>query len=248
MQTDSMRLMKGTLRIGTSGIVLAGSKKTFPIEFQSGTRLSYYSALFNTLEINSTFYKLPLASTFEKWASEVDENFRFTCKLPRIITHVKALLYLPEDIDKFMKVSNGIGEKKGCLLVQFPASIKEERNIQVEEILKRLTELNDKPRWKICVEFRDTSWYRNDSMLKKLHDLNVSVVLHDMPASQTPTCNAGSPVYLRFHGPTGDYNGSYSNEFLESYSLKIIDWLNSGREVYVYFNNTIGEALKMPSF
>lgn len=231
------------MRIGTSGIVLPGPKKNFPIEFQSGSRLHYYSTLFNTVEINSTFYKLPRPSTFEKWALEVDTNFRFTCKLPRVITHAKRLLYQPADMDKFMKASNGIGENKGCLLVQFPASIKDERSSQVEQILDHLTELNDKPKWKVCVEFRDSSWYRN-SVLSKLRHLNVSFVLHDMPASKTPTSLGGNPVYIRFHGPAGDYRGSYTNQFLDSYALQIRYWLNCEKDVYIYFNNAMGEALK----
>lgn len=239
--------MIGALRIGTSGLVLPGSKKTYPIEFQSHTRLNYYSTLFNTLEINSTFYKIHRPATFEKWASEVDKNFRFTCKLPKIITHVKKLLYQPADIDKFMNASNGIGEKKGCLLVQFAASIKEDRINQVGDILEHLTELNDKPKWKICVEFRDRSWYRN-YILNKLRDLDVSLVLHDMPASQTPSALAGNPVYIRCHGPSGDYKGSYSDEFLESYALQISHWLDAGKDVYVYFNNAGGEAFKNAQF
>ena len=64
-------------------MVLPGSKKTFPIEFRSGSRLSYYSSLFNKLEINSTFYKSPRPATFEKSASEVDKkiNGEVSCSL-----------------------------------------------------------------------------------------------------------------------------------------------------------------------
>lgn len=147
-----------------------------------------------------------------------------------------------------MKVSNGISEKKGCLLVQFPASIKADRSVQVLEILKHLIQLNENRKWKICVEFRDAGWYRNDFILSMLHGLNVSVVVHDMPASQTQTCIAGNPVYIRFHGVAGDYRGSYSDQFLESYALQISHWLTSEKDVYVYFNNTIGEAFRNAQF
>ncbi|MEO7988935.1 MAG: DUF72 domain-containing protein [Chryseolinea sp.] len=239
--------MKGTLRIGTSGIVLPGSKETFPKEFQSGTRLTYYSSLFNTLEINSTFYKLPLPTTFMKWSSEVDEDFQFTCKLPKIITHCKSLRYHREDIDLFMKASKGVGEKRGCLLVQFPASVHAGNNKQIEEILKRLSTLNENPKWKICIEFRDMRWYDEDSMLKILDELHVAIVLHDIIDSRTPLHLAGDPVYVRFHGPEGDYKGGYSEAILESYALMIKDWLLH-KDVYVYFNNTIGNAFKNAQF
>ena len=239
--------MKGILRVGTSGIVLPGSKKMFPQEFQSRTRLAYYSTLFNTLEINSTFYKLPSPNTFVKWSSEVGEDFRFTCKLPRSITHGKPLSYQPENIDRFMRASNGIGEKKGCLLVQFPASVKIEHIGEVERILRRLNTLNEKPDWKICIEFRDALWYENETMLRVLDEVNVSLVLHDMVNSPTPLLLASNPVYVRFHGPESDYRGSYSEAVLVSYAFAIKDWLRD-RDVYVYFNNTIGDAFKNAQF
>ncbi len=233
--------MSGLLRIGTSGIVLPGPKKDFPLAFQSRTRLEYYSSLFNTIEINSTFYKIPRQSTFEKWSSEVSEDFQFTCKLPRVIIHNKGLSYQTRDIETFMEACKGINKKKGCLLAQFPASIKAERSEQLEEMLRYLISLNVNPKWRISVEFRDSSWYHHTPILNKLKDLNVSVVVHDMSSSKTPWQLAGDPVYLRFHGQQGNYRGTYPNEVLTSYASMIRNWLLH-RDVYVYFNNTIGEA------
>ena len=83
----------GILRIGTSGIVVPGNKLSFPAAFQHKSRLNYYSSLFNTLEINSTFYKVPMQSTFEKWSLDVPEQFQFTIKLWREITHVKKRVF-----------------------------------------------------------------------------------------------------------------------------------------------------------
>lgn len=78
---------RGELRIGTSNVVLPFNKSKFPEEFKQKTRLGYYASLFNTVELNSTFYKLPMARTFGKWASEVPEDFRFSIKLWKEITH-----------------------------------------------------------------------------------------------------------------------------------------------------------------
>src|SRR5215216_5931244 len=105
----------GVVRIGTSGIVLPGNKQTFPKEFQSGSRLHYYGSLFNTLEINSTFYKVPLPTTFKRWSEEVPDNFQFTTKLWRQITHARKLEYNLTDIDTFMHAADYLGKKKGCL-------------------------------------------------------------------------------------------------------------------------------------
>jgi len=234
---------KGIVRIGTSGIVVPGTKQTFPQEFQAGSRLHYYSSLFNSIEINSSFYKIHLPSTFKKWSEEVSDNFKFTVKLWRGITHVKKLLYSLDDIDVFMQAANCLGNKKGCLLMQFPASITFEYLHEVEKIIQRLDQINSDGGWRLAIEFRHLTWYNNltYSMLARY---NSSLVLHDMPASRTPMDNpCNDIVYLRFHGPNGDYKGSYNDEALESYAVNIRNRLQEGKDVYVYFNNTIGSAL-----
>ncbi len=233
---------KGILRIGTSGIALAGSKATFPAAFQLKSRLNYYSSLFNTLEVNSTFYKIPMLSTFEKWTNEVSEKFQFTVKLWREITHVKELRFDPNNIDPFLKAADYIGNKKGCLLVQFPGSITAEYNDQVGQLLQRLQQADTKNQWRKAIEFRSVTWYNNETY-KLLERYDAELVLHDMPKSKNLDVNeAANFVYYRFHGPKGDYRGSYSNDFLEEQSEKIRRWLSAGKDVYAYFNNTMGNA------
>jgi uncharacterized protein YecE (DUF72 family) len=240
-----MNLTKtGVVRIGTSGIVLPGPKTTFPETFQSGTRLHYYSVLFDTLEINSTFYKIPRPSTFVKWSNEASDNFKFTVKLWKGITHAKRLLYTITDIDTFMRAADGLGNKKGCLLVQFPASITFEYFIEVEKIVQRLHEINIDGDWKLCIELRHASWYQ-EITYTMLNLYNTSLVLHDIAASRTPMHDQDSDIiYLRFHGPNGDYKGSYTDEFIQDHAEKINEWTKEGKDVYVYFNNTAGNALQ----
>jgi len=120
----SSSIPHGKVWIGTSNIVVPGSKKDFPDEFQSTSRLTYYASLFNSLEINSSFYKVPRPQTFERWSSEVPDKFKFTVKLWKQVTHVKLLKFRSQDIDFFMNAANRLdNSKKGCLLVQFPPSI-----------------------------------------------------------------------------------------------------------------------------
>jgi uncharacterized protein YecE (DUF72 family) len=240
---------QGLVRIGTSGIVLPGNKATFPEEFKTGTRLHYYGALFNTLEINSSFYKIPKASTFEKWAEEVPDHFRFTVKLWRGITHVKKLEYSADDLTAFINAAAGLGDKKGCLLIQFPASISIEYLTGVEKILQVLAQRNERGQWQLAIELRHSSWYQEHAYAV-FAKYNTTLVLHDMPNSTTPVdCLLDKSfysqrLYIRFHGPTGRYNGSYSNRFIDEYAERIKRWQSSGKEVYVYFNNTIGSALQ----
>jgi len=242
---DSMaKKTKGILRIGTSNIVLPGSKQTFPEAYREKSRLHYYSSLFNSLEVNSSFYKVPMRSTFEKWSQDVPEDFRLTLKLWREITHAKNLAFDLNHIVHFLKAAEGIGYKKGCLLIQFPGKISLEYYNQVEKILERLHEIDPENEWQKAVEFRNTNWYVSETY-ELLDSYQASLVLHDIPKSKNFEINKGAQfVYVRFHGPKGDYRDSYSNEFLETQFQQIQTWLKTGKHVNVYFNNTIGNAFE----
>lgn len=234
-----------TAWIGTSNIVVPGTKKTFPDAFQSSSRLTYYASLFNSLEINSSFYKVPMPATFEKWCAEVPASFRFTVKMWRDITHAKALAFKKDDIHFFMEAANRVrNENKGCLLIQFPASITIQFIDQVAAILEEVLQKDPQHTWQTAVEFRHNSWY-NDRVYQLLNRYRASPVLHDMPASALSDLPANASfVNLRFHGIKGDYRGSYESAHLQQYAIKIRSWLQEGRQVYAYFNNTIGNAFE----
>jgi uncharacterized protein YecE (DUF72 family) len=236
--------VKGTLRIGTSGIVVPGSKEDRAAEFKNKSRLTYYNSFFNTLEVNSTFKKIPRASTLVKWSNEVSSEFQFTIKLWREITHVKKLEIKFGNIDTFMSAINRITTKKGCLLIQLPASITHDYKRQVQQILQRLHKLDKKNTWRKAVEFRSTTWY-NEKIFKLLEKYHASLVLHDIPKSNNLKSDIQfSFAYFRFHGPAGDYKGSYTEEFLREQSNRISALLMENKDVYVYFNNTMGSAFQ----
>jgi uncharacterized protein YecE (DUF72 family) len=230
--------------IGTSGIVIPGNKQTFPDEFKNQSRLRYYSSLFNTLEINSSFYKIPLAKTFEKWADDVAENFTFTVKCWRGITHAKNLNFAKSDIELFMASINKLGKKSGCILIQFPASIGIFYLKKVASALEIISQHNTNQQWQLTIEVRHPSWYC-DVAYEIFQQYNTAIVIHDMPGSPTPlTVPITDLIYLRFHGPTGSYNGSYNEEHIGSYAEKIESWRKNAKSTYVYFNNTIGAAFE----
>ncbi len=238
------KLQKGKLNIGTSNIVVPGNKQSFPAEFQHKTRLHYYSSIFNTVELNSTFYKVPMSSTFNKWAGEVGDNFLFTIKLWKEITHGKNLQYDLTNIDHFLKAADGLSEKKGCLLVQFPGKISLEYYSAVEKILQRIKGMEGDRPWRTAVEFRHPGWYVSET-LELLDEYTASMVLHDIPKAKNFELNkAADFVYLRFHGPAGDYRGSYPDSYLAEHSSNIASWVKDGKDVFAYFNNTIGEAFE----
>jgi uncharacterized protein YecE (DUF72 family) len=235
---------------GTSNIELIEKNKlAFPPEHRGKSRLAYYATLFNSVEINNSFYRLPRPATLERWAKEVPAGFRFSLKLWRDITHSQGLAFLPEQVDKFMQIADHIGERKGGLLVQLPAGtrIGSSGNIlldRLDDLLARVQARNEGGGWQVAVEFRHPGWYIGPvySMLAARH---ATLVWHDRPPRDDEGRQwHGSFIYLRFHGPGGgEYTGSYPDEFLSQQASRIRSFLDEGRNVYAYFNNTIaGDA------
>jgi uncharacterized protein YecE (DUF72 family) len=226
---------------GLSGIQLPIPKYLYPPPFETSPRLTYYASLFNSIEINSSFYKLPRSVTVEKWLSQVPDNFAFTFKLWKQITHNPFLNFEPSDIKLFFDAIAPAHRKKGCILIQFPPSCGIENKIQLRHLLRCIKEAN-LHLWDIAIEFRNSSWY--ESEIFQLLDMhNTTLVIHDIPKSAPPLIDLSCDfVYIRFHGPTGNYRGSYANEFLSEYAMYVRDWLGDNKKMYIYFNNTIGDA------
>ncbi|TSD63299.1 DUF72 domain-containing protein [Inquilinus sp. KBS0705] len=229
---------------GTSGLVLpVPNKQLYPPEYQEKSRLCYYASLFNSIEVNSSFYKIPQAKTVNKWALDVPEGFKFTYKLWRDITHNKELQFNPADVDRFMQVINAAGDKKGSLLIQLPPGTGIATRMQLQKLLETIRQADVENSWDVAVEFRNKSWYADD-IYRLLDDYNAVMVIQDMPKSITPIIDQEADfVYLRFHGPNGGYRGSYTDAFLYEYAQYIIDYIHDGKTVYAYFNNTMGDAI-----
>ncbi|GGH74343.1 uncharacterized protein YecE (DUF72 family) [Filimonas zeae] len=231
-----------TIRIGTSNIVLPGNKQSFPEEYRSASRLTYYASLFNTLEVNSSFYKVPQPETFARWAAEVPDNFRFTVKLWKGITHARALAWQEQDVIKFMQAARQLGNKKGCLLIQFPASVTVDYVAPVKQLLQLVRRHNPHNEWHTVVEFRHTGWYTPQTY-QMLNQQHCSIVLHDKSRSATMQLNEHASVaFIRFHGTDDNYGGTYTTAHLQAVHQQMQQWLQAGKQVYAYFNNTLGTA------
>lgn len=229
---------------GSSGLSMPFGKSDYPIEFKDKSRLEFYASMFNSIEINSIFYKLPRKNTLVNWSNAVPENFRFTLKVPKIITHAKDLNFTVKDVADFMEVANNIGSKKGCLLAQFPPSFKIDKLDRLPYFFEAITEATQNSNWQLVIEFRDCSFYEREVM-EILTEYNASMVLHDMEKSASgwePKNN--DFIYLRYHGPEPRYRGSYSDLFLQSQAKNIKKWLQQNKTVYAYFNNTVGDAFQ----
>ena len=237
-------MMEGRFYSGTSNLVLPVKNKSFfPEDYRDRTRLCFYGSLFNSVEINSSFYKMPLARTAAKWASEVPDDFRFTFKLIQTVTHSIKRQFNLNPITEFMERISAAGTKRGCLLVQLPPSFTMDV-VQLGGLLSTFESIDRDLQWPLAVEFRHASWY-TDEVFELLDSYNVAMVLHDIRKCPAPVeFTSDQLVYVRFHGPEGGYRGSYSDQFLEEYASYIREWMAEGRTVYAYFNNTMGAAVQ----
>jgi len=230
---------------GTSGLLLPVPNKTFyPKEFQEKSRLNYYSSLVNSIEINSSFYKIPRNITVEKWTREVPRHFAFSYKLFKGVTHARDLNYNTQDLHEFIQQIDSVKEHRACLLVQFPPSIRITHFRQIDHLISEIKSLDASGKWKIAIEFRHESLYIPE-VYELLESHQVALVLHDKTSSISPFIESDTNFkYLRFHGPNGNYRGSYDEGFLSEYATYISEWLSEGKRVYSYFNNTMGNAFQ----
>ena len=196
-----------------------------------------YAEEFDTVEINASFYRLPLASTFEGWREKAPPSFHYAVKVNRFITHMKKLLECDAEVAQFIALARPLGDKLGPLLYQLPPSL--HKNLErLEAFLSRLPRELEQ-----VVEFRHKSWYDED-VLALLDRYGVGFVAHDLKGLVSPRWASGRTAYVRFHGAAGKYWGRYPDEALLAWTDWSLEQVRQGRSVWCYFNNDIhGHAL-----
>jgi len=193
-------------------------------------RLCYYTSVFDTVEINNSFYQLPSENTFENWYQSTPDNFIFSVKANRYITHMKNLMDVEEPIDKFISRCKLLREKLGGMLFQLPP----QWNIDVERFRKFADLLPNDLR--ITVEFRNETWF-SEKIYEILRDENISFCIFELGEKESPILTTADFVYIRLHGPSGPYQGDYSKDSLKTWAVRINNWLSDDKEVYLYFDN-----------
>jgi uncharacterized protein YecE (DUF72 family) len=233
----------GSVFIGTSGWMYKDWGATFyPPDMKRGY-LTYLSQEFNTVEVNSSFYHLPLKQTFQKWREETPAAFVFAVKLSRFITHQKRLLGVSEPLARFMARAHGMQEKLGVVLIQLPPNLAFD-----EKILGNFLKLLKKYEIRFALEPRHRSWMMQGSIVRQLlHNENVALVFpHSAKIpSFAPTDEnlIADFIYIRFHGPSEWAASRYGARRLAPWAARIKAWRRQ-RDVFVYFNNDIhGHAI-----
>jgi len=225
---------KGASRIiiGTSGWWYDHWRGIFyPSELEQKEWFSHYTGSFDSVEINSSFYRLPFPNMVKGWASKAPQNFRFTLKMWRRVTHFKKLKGVKEDLDIFFERIRPLESRLGAILYQLPPSLKIDLDL-LAEFLKILPLNLDQ-----AIEFRHSSWLTEDTF-SLLAKYNLAYCIVSMPKFPEVIRLTSNISYIRFHGKETLYGSSYSDEELGGWAERIRDLINQGIErVYVYFNN-----------
>lgn len=227
------------IHVGCSGWVYRHWKEVFyPAGLPQKRWFEHYASEFDTVEINASFYRLPLASTFEGWRTKAPSGFRYAVKVNRFITHNKKLLDCAEPVDEFIGLVRRLGPALGPLLYQLPPSL-HRNDERLASFLERLP-----PDLEHVVEFRHASWYGED-VLALLDRHGVGFVAHDLAGLISPRWSSGRTAYVRFHGTGGKYWGRYSQEQMQQWAEWLVSQSEAGRSCWAYFNNDIhGHALE----
>lgn len=222
---------KAVYRIGCSGWQYKHWKGDFyPSDLPQRGWLEYYARHFDTVEVNNSFYRLPPEGVFENWRARTPASFLFAVKASRFLTHMKKLKDPEEPVERLFSRATELRRKLGPVLYQLPKQMPK----NIERLAAFLSVLP--PRVKHAIEFREPSWY-DDEVMRLLRQHNVALCLHDMPGSATRRAITARFTYVRFHGATGRYNGTYPTEALQDWA----EWLRASNVPgFVYFNNDIG--------
>ena len=224
---------RGEIRIGCSGWIYRHWRELFyPAKLPQRLWFAYYAETFDTVELNTSFYRLPTPETFAKWRDQAPSGFRYAVKAPRFITHMKKLKECAEPVDEFLSRARNLGAALGPILYQLPPrwACNVERLAEFVALLP--CDLAH------VFEFREKSWLCDD-VLALLETHGVSFCAHDMTGSATGRWAAGPVAYVRFHGGVGKYWGRYSDETLLGWADWGVEQAKHGRGVWCYFNNDI---------
>jgi uncharacterized protein YecE (DUF72 family) len=228
----------GDLRIGTSGWSYKEWEGVFYPKGEKN-KLGYYSRYFDTVEMDSTFYAYPKKAMIQNCARLTPEQFLFTAKVPKLITHDKKLSVdkgVARDVHRFIHDLKPLSEahKLGILLLQLPPAFNYDNGLG--RLIHFLEVLPSDPQF--AIEFRNRSWMRPETwdLLKKC---SIAYTIVDEPLLPPDIVVTANFSLVRFHGHGQKtwYNYRYSNEEIKNWVPKIQTIEASALRTFVYFNN-----------
>jgi len=224
--------MPGKAYIGTSGWNYKSWRDGFYDNTPQKQWLRFCAERFTSIEVNGTFYRLQPKSTFKKWRDETPDEFPFTIKGHRYITHDKKLIDVEEPVIRCRDAASPLGNRLAAVVWQFPAFLKK----NVERLEKFLQILHH---WKLtrhAIEFRHETWF-DEEVAECLMKHAVAVCMSDAPDWPMWDRITTDMVYIRLHGHTRKYASNYSKRSLKKWATRAECWLQDDRDVHVYFDN-----------
>lgn len=210
----------------------------FPTE---GTHLERYARVFPAVEINSSFYRPHKPVTYARWRDSVPDDFRFSVKVPKAITHERRLRDVTVLLGRFMGEAGQLETKLGCLLVQLPPGLP----LDVDVARAFFSELRERTGVDVVCEPRHRTWF-TDEARELLEDFDISYVKADPPGVRGATAPDARVVYYRLHGSPRMYYSAYSEPYLDALAASIAGHEQAGRRVWCIFDNT-AEGAAIPN-
>ena len=205
----------------------------YPPRLPASRWLEFYAERFDTVEVNSTFYRLPRRDAVARWLEQTPDGFLFALKASRYLTHVKRLRDLVPGLERFLeRVEPLLGSPKlGPLLWQLPPTFRRDHERLAEALALLPRELRH------CIEFRDPSWFVEETYaLLREHRIALAIgdrrQVHGFQAHEL----TADWTYVRFHSGTRGRRGNYSESELREWAKRLRDWSRT-HEVFAYFNN-----------
>lgn len=182
--------------VGCSGWSYSSWKGPFyPVDLDNSEWLNYYSHVFDFVEIDSSFYRIPTAFTVKNWLKKTPDNFRFTAKFPKVITHDKRLKNVENELEIFFSQIDPLQDKTSALLIQLPPSLGIVEGL--EALREVVPELDN--RFRYAVEVRNNSWFQ-DLAYSFFANNNICMVWSQLAGLRTPPVITTDFLYVRFIG------------------------------------------------
>jgi uncharacterized protein YecE (DUF72 family) len=220
------------VRIGCSGWNYAHwRERVYPKGVPQRRWLEHYATLFDTVEVNNTFYRLPKRESVAAWVEQTPPDFLFAVKASRFLTHMKRLTDMGQGVERFYERIEPLAAspKLGPVLWQLPETFHRDDE-RLAFALERL------PPGRHCFEFRHPSWFAAE-VYALLREHRVALVIGDHPERPFQAHELTADwTFVRFHYGSRGRNGNYSDRELETWKRRIAQWCRRV-DVLAYFNN-----------
>ena len=220
------------VRIGCSGWNYRDwRERVYPAGMPARLWLQHYATIFDTVEVNTTFYRLPSRDAVANWAAQTPPDFLFAVKASRYLTHIKRLTNLGEGVKRFYERIEPLIDagKLGPVLWQLPGNFK-------CDLTRLRAALEQLPPGRHCFEFRHPSWFSED-VYALLRRHATALVIGDTPERPFQTYEMTADwTFVRFHHGTRGWRGNYSTTELEQWSRRL-SACRRRVEVLAYLNN-----------